>query len=305
MPLFSKSEFFPTFHRVHRWLAKEDGLASRHVGSSALAVVVILVLAAAFLTLAIREHAADDARSTEYAVLRTATAAENDFASVDTSLRNYLLTGKALPLQQFERRRAAFQGRIVELLPLLQADPKRREQVRLISAEFQTWLHDAALPEIALRKQGRDAAAFIGRGPDNALFDRLRGEFSSFVRDANSELEALNDTTRWRRLLQTCGFALLSALAVSFLVTSSWQSYGAFRRHLRKAEEAMAQNRAIIDNTLDGVITVDERAYIQSINPAAERMFQQNAKDVIGQNVSLLVPQRLFFHDMQNAGRGD
>ena len=117
-------------------------------------------------------------------------------------------------------------------------------------------------------------------------------------------LEMLNDTTRWRRLLQTCGFALLSALAVSFLVTSSWQSYRAFRRHLRKTEEATVHNRAIIDNTLDGVITLDERGYIQSINPAAERMFLQDAKDVIGQNVSLLVPQRLFFQDMQNAGRG-
>jgi len=30
--------------------------------------------------------------------------------------------------------------------------------------------------------------------------------------------------------------AHLSALAVSFLVTSSWQNYRAFRRHLRKAE---------------------------------------------------------------------
>ena len=35
---------------------------------------------------------------------------------------------------------------------------------------------------------------------------------------------------------------------------------------------------------------------------AAERMFVQNAKDVVGQNVSLLVPQRLFFQDMNNTG---
>ena len=63
MALPPLSEYLPTFHRFHRWLSKEDGLASRHVGSSALAVVVILILAITFLTLAIREHASDEGRS--------------------------------------------------------------------------------------------------------------------------------------------------------------------------------------------------------------------------------------------------
>lgn len=285
-------------------MSKEDGLASRHVGASALAVGIILILAIAFLTLAIREHAADEARSTEYAVLRAATAAETEFAGMETSLRGYLLTGQSLPLQQFERRRVAFQAHLADLMPLLQAQPERREAVRVISSEFQNWLRDAARPEIFMRKQGRDGAALMARGLDSALFDRIRAELGAFVRNANGELEQLNETMRWRRLLQTCGFALLAALAVSFLVTSSWRNYRAFRRHIRKAEEATAQNRAIIDNTLDGVITVDEEGRILSINPAAERMFVQSAKEVIGQNVALLVPQRLFFHDMKNAGRG-
>ncbi|MDR3405554.1 MAG: PAS domain S-box protein [Chthoniobacter sp.] len=304
MALPSSSEYFPTFRRFRRWLSKEDGLASRHVGSSVLAVGVILILAIAFLTLAIREHASDDARTTEYAILRSATAAENDFAALETSLRSYLLTGQALPLQQFERRRASFQAHLSELMPLLPGKSARREAVRSIGTQFQTWLHDAARPEIAQRRQGRDGSALMARGLDSSLFDRIRADLGRFVRESNGELDMLNDTTRWRRLLQTCGFALLSALAVSFLVTSSWQNYRAFRRHLRKAEEATAQNRAIIDNTLDGVITVDENGLIQSLNPAAERMFVQNAKDVIGQNVALLVPQRLFFHDMKNVGRG-
>src|SRR5580698_7484787 len=112
MALPSLSEYFPTFLRFRRWLSKEDGLASRHVGSSALAVAVILILAIAFLTLAIREHATDEARSNEYAILRSATAAENDFAGLETSLRSYLLTGQPLALQQFDRRRTAFLSRL-------------------------------------------------------------------------------------------------------------------------------------------------------------------------------------------------
>jgi PAS domain S-box-containing protein len=304
MALRPPSDNFPTLRRLRGWLAAEDGLASRHISSSVLGVAVILILAVVFLTLAIREHTADDSRSLEYSILRTASAAETDLAALETAHRTYLLTGQSLALQQFERRRDSFQGHLASLMPLLRNDAPRRESLRLINAEFIQWLQDAAWPEISLRKQGRDAAPLILRGPDGGLFDKMRADLSRFVRYSNSLLESLSDMTRWRRLLQTCGFAVLSALAMSFLVTSSWRSYRAFRAHLQKAEAATAQNRAIIDNTLDGVITVDERGLIQSLNPAAERMFLQKASEVIGQNVSLLVPQRLFFHDMNNAGRG-
>jgi PAS domain S-box-containing protein len=267
-------------------------------------VAVILVLAVVFLTLAIREHTADDARSLEYTVLRSSSSAETDLAALETAHRNFLLTGQALPLQQFERRREALQGHLSDLMPLLREDTQRRERLRLINTDFLRWLHEVALPEIAVRQQGRDVASLVARGPDRGLFDQVRANMSQFVRDSNEKLESLSDTTRWRRLLQTCGFALFSALAVSFLVTSSWRSYRGFRAHLQKAEAATAQNRAIIDNTLDAVITVDESGLIKSLNPAAEQMFVQKAKEVVGQNVSLLIPQRLFFHDMKNTGRG-
>jgi PAS domain S-box-containing protein len=269
-------------------LAAEDGLASRHISSSVLGVAVILILAVVFLTLAIREHRADDARSLEYRVLREASAAETDLAALETAHRTFLLTGQARAQQQFERRRSSFQAHLSALMPLLRDAPERRESLRSINTEFSRW----------------DAAPRVLRGSDSGQFDKMRADLSRFVRTSGSRLEALSDVTRWRRMLQTCGFAVLSTLAMSFLVTSSWRSYRSFRAHLQKAEAATAQNRAIIDNTLDGVITVDERGLIQSLNPAAERMFVQKAADVIGQNVSLVVPQRLFFHDMNNAGRG-
>ncbi len=291
------SDILPTFGRLRRWLAAEDGLASRHIGSSALGVAVILILAVVFLTLAIRENTADDARTLEYSVQRAAASAETDFAALETARRTFLLTSQSTSWQQFERRRESFQGHLSALMPLLRDDPERREMLLQINEDFLRWLQDVAAPRKPDRTAGTPAV-------NNGLYDQIRADLGRFVRHSNNQLESLSDTTRWRRMLQTCGFALLSALAMSFLVTSSWRSYRAFRAHLQKAEAATAQNRAIIDNTLDGVITVDERGLIQSLNPAAERMFLQNARDVIGQNVSLLVPQRLFFHDMSNAGRG-
>jgi two-component system, LuxR family, sensor kinase FixL len=48
--------------------------------------------------------------------------------------------------------------------------------------------------------------------------------------------------------------------------------------------------RAILETSPDGLITIDENGIVQSFNPAAERMFGYGAAEVIGQNVSCLMP---------------
>jgi two-component system sensor kinase FixL len=47
---------------------------------------------------------------------------------------------------------------------------------------------------------------------------------------------------------------------------------------------------AIIENAIDGIITIDERGSIESINPAACKLFEYSPQEVIGKNVSILMP---------------
>ncbi len=47
---------------------------------------------------------------------------------------------------------------------------------------------------------------------------------------------------------------------------------------------------AIIENAIDGIITIDERGRIETINPAACKLFEYIPEEVIGKNVSMLMP---------------
>lgn len=49
--------------------------------------------------------------------------------------------------------------------------------------------------------------------------------------------------------------------------------------------------KAIIDNAIDGIITIDTNGIVESINPAALELFGFEAEEVIGQNIHILMPE--------------
>ncbi|GGB18276.1 PAS domain-containing sensor histidine kinase [Mucilaginibacter rubeus] len=54
--------------------------------------------------------------------------------------------------------------------------------------------------------------------------------------------------------------------------------------------ENAALLKAIIENAIDGIITINSHGIIESINPAACNLFQYSPGEVIGKNVSVLMP---------------
>lgn len=63
----------------------------------------------------------------------------------------------------------------------------------------------------------------------------------------------------------------------------------------RRAEEALndreARTRVIVDTVLEGIITIDDSGVIETVNPAACRTFGYESDEVIGKNVSMLMPE--------------
>jgi len=50
--------------------------------------------------------------------------------------------------------------------------------------------------------------------------------------------------------------------------------------------------RAMLDIVPDGLVTIDTRGIVRSINPSAERVFGYPAGEIVGQNVSVLMPEQ-------------
>ena len=60
-------------------------------------------------------------------------------------------------------------------------------------------------------------------------------------------------------------------------------------------QDSVSRISAIVDTVVDGILTINENGIIESFNPAAEKIFGYVAHEVIGRNVSLLMPGR--YHD--------
>ena len=76
------------------------------------------------------------------------------------------------------------------------------------------------------------------------------------------------------------------------------QSYRQLNDALAQAHEtgrelalSEAKMRAVLDGAVDGIITIDENGIIESFNPAAEKIFGYTSREVIGNNINLLVPE--------------
>ncbi len=84
----------------------------------------------------------------------------------------------------------------------------------------------------------------------------------------------------------------IGALAFSFneMLKRLHDREASLKRTLEDLKEREARISSIMNTTVDGIITIDEDRIIESFNQAAEKIFGYAADEVIGRNVSILMP---------------
>jgi signal transduction histidine kinase len=78
-------------------------------------------------------------------------------------------------------------------------------------------------------------------------------------------------------------------LLVSLLLLALLSNMVRRRRAERSLQESADRLQGILDTAIEGILTVDEKGVIESVNAAAEQMFGYPAPEAVGQQVSALI----------------
>jgi diguanylate cyclase (GGDEF)-like protein/PAS domain S-box-containing protein len=97
-------------------------------------------------------------------------------------------------------------------------------------------------------------------------------------------------------------FLLLGGLTVTVILASLLMGLAASERRARATaieitrarRDVESRMRSVIENTADGIITVDSASLVLSMNRSAEQMFGYSALEVVGQDVKMLLPKPLW-----------
>lgn len=78
---------------------------------------------------------------------------------------------------------------------------------------------------------------------------------------------------------------LVIALFFTILLTAY------LRQQFSELRESKEQARAIVRTVVNGILTINQHGTIEFLNPAAEKLFAYTEREVIGQNVKILMPE--------------
>jgi two-component system sensor kinase FixL len=164
-------------------------------------------------------------------------------------------------------------------------------------AEQREKLRDLAGPPESILEKETEAASKMAR-MDQAFqygLDQILMASDSIV------VEEQRLEVKQRRNFQRLYVMLLVALLASAL------SVELVRRTVRQREalrDSEVRIKAIVDNVVDGILTVDEKGRVASMNPPAEAMFGYAADEVLGKPFTLLLDEtcRGAYRDRLNRG---
>jgi PAS domain S-box-containing protein len=215
---------------------------------------------------------------------------------LETGQRGFVMTGDRGFLEPFELARA-------ELEPVLAAVERHLgndsplwgevQELRRLSAQKLQF----SMEVVALRQAGRDeeAVGVIAQGRGKMIMDEIRARLG---RIAAAEQERIAERTleadAARRRSQRLTFILLAGLAV-LLFAAAWanhRSMQAKRAALRRLEDLTLRQDSIFNSAKDGILTLDEDGRIESLNPAAARMYGYEPEELVGAEVASLYEDR-------------
>jgi len=225
-------------------------------------------------------------------ILNFLTKLDRAVVEMEKEKRGYLLTGENSFVEAYKRAVTDFYTYNGYLSILVANSPAQAELLAEIRSSVEGWINKSAVPQIDAKRASKDAEVLALIGSGETLMADIRQMLTNFEKNELSHYELRASLATRQRILRTSALALLALVAVSLLVVSNSYSFVLVRRQLSELEGAETHIRSVIDNILDGMITVDDSGVIRSMNPSAEKMFGCRDNEMIGHNLTRLVPKR-------------
>jgi PAS domain S-box-containing protein len=210
--------------------------------------------------------------------------------------RAYILTGDPAFIESYKRATTDFYTYHGYLSVLVGHDPAQVALLNDIRESLEAWITQCAVPFIEARRQGKifDDAGHVGLS--ESLMSKVRRAMDHFEQEQMDLYRVRSAAAARERILTATGIDVFCALAALLMIASSVYSFVICRRQLRKLDSADVRIRSVVDHVLDGMITIDEKGDIASMNPAAKRMFGYAGDRFAGENFARLIP-KYFEHE--------
>lgn len=91
--------------------------------------------------------------------------------------------------------------------------------------------------------------------------------------------------------IQVTATPIKNAGGVITHAVAAFSDISQLKQQQARIREEETLHRALLDSSIDAIITIDEAGIIMRINPAAEKMFGYSKQELLGSNVKMLVPE--------------
>ena len=216
---------------------------------------------------------------------------ERSVMEMEKEKRGYLLTGDEKFIDGYKRATAGFYSYHSYLSILLANSPGQTQWLGQIRANVDRWIGMSAMPDKDPKQAGKEKAPVVANEASEALMRDIRHSLEEFQKNEVTGYEMRASSAMRQRILKTSALGILCVFAVGLLIVSNTYSFVLVRKQLAKLEGVETRIRSIIENILDGMITVDAQGVICSMNPAAEKMFGCINNEMVGHNFIKLVPK--------------
>jgi PAS domain S-box-containing protein len=215
---------------------------------------------------------------------------ERSVIEMEKEKRGYLLTGEDSFAEAYKRATADFFTIHGYLATLVANSSDQTDLLADLRARVERWINESAVPDMKAKRAGKITSRADNQRSEQLMAD-TRHSISNFERNELHGYEELTAAAKRQRIIKTCALGLLCFFAAGLLIVSSWYTVALARRQLAKLEGAETRIRSIIDHILDGMIVVDQEGAIQSMNPAAEKMFGCVTNEMVGHKFTKLIPK--------------